>query len=93
VVEDFKAYLTGQKIPFTEEDIAGSREAVERLISEVVLAQVFGEGEAKRRSVAWDPQVQKALSLVGRAEFLLKDPQGFIAGRDGVDKVASAARP
>jgi carboxyl-terminal processing protease len=93
VLEDFKAYLTAQKISFTDPELAGSRDTVTRLITEVVLTQVFGEGESKRRSVAWDPQVQKALALVGRAEFLLKDPQGFIAGRDGEDKVASSARP
>jgi carboxyl-terminal processing protease len=92
VMEDFKAYLGAQKIPYTDEDLAANRETLERLVAEVVLTQVFGEGEAKKRSVAWDPQVQKALSLVSRAEFLLKDPQGFIAAREG-DRVASANRP
>jgi carboxyl-terminal processing protease len=93
VLEDFKAYLTAQKIPFTDEELTASHEVVVRLVTEVVLTQVFGEGEAKRRSVAWDPQVQKALALVGKAEVLLKDPQRFIAERGGEDKVASTARP
>ena len=42
---------------------------------------MFGEGEARRRSMAWDPQVKKALELVPKAELLLKDPQQFIADR------------
>jgi carboxyl-terminal processing protease len=92
VMEDFKSYLGTQKIAFTPEDLAANRETLERIIAEVVLTQVFGEGEAKKRSVAWDPQVQKALGLVSRAEFLLKDPQGFIVAREG-DRVASASRP
>jgi len=90
---DFKAYLTAQKIPYTEADLTGNREAIVQLITEVVLTQVFGEGQAKKRSLAWDPQVQKALGLVGKAETLLKDPQRFIAERDGEDKIASTSRP
>ena len=93
VLADFRAYLTAQKIPFTDADLAENREAVVQLMTEVVLTQAFGEGEAKKRTLTWDPQVQKALSLVGRAETLLKDPQRFIAERDGEGKVASTARP
>jgi carboxyl-terminal processing protease len=93
VLEDFKSYLTTQKIPYTEEELTANRETVGRLITDVVLTQVFGEGEAKKHSVAWDPQVQKALALVGKAELLLKDPQRFIADRDGDGRVASAAHP
>ena len=44
-----------------------------------MLRQVFGEGEARRRSIAWDPQVRKALALVPKAELLLRDPSTFVA--------------
>jgi carboxyl-terminal processing protease len=92
VLADFKAYLTTQKIPFTDSDLGDSREEIVRALTEVVLTQVFGEGEAKKRSIAWDPQVQKALSLVPKAELLLKDPQRFIADHDS-SRVASAPHP
>jgi hypothetical protein len=63
--------------------------------------QVFGEGEARRRSAAWDPQVRKALELIPRAELLLRDPATFVAERERERRVAdgaaglpaSAARP
>jgi hypothetical protein len=42
---------------------------------------VYGEAEARRRTMAWDPQVQKALELAPRAAQLLKDPQQFVAER------------
>ena len=43
--------------------------------------KVFGEGEARRRSLVWDPQVKKGLELVPKSELLLKNPQQFIAER------------
>ena len=52
----------------------------ERQILEEVLRQVFGEGEARRRSMAWDPQVQKALELVAKAELLLQGPAAVHGG-------------
>ena len=52
------------------------------LIEDEVLRQVFGEGEARRRSIAWDPQVKKALELVPKAELLLRDPRTFVAERE-----------
>jgi hypothetical protein len=51
------------------------------MIAEEVLRQAFGEGEARRRSLAWDPQVKKALELIPKAEQLLHEPQRFIADR------------
>ena len=93
VLGDFKKYLQSQKVPFTDAELEQDQQEVTRLITEVVLTQVFGEGEAKRRSVAWDPQVQKALELVGKAELLLKDPQRFIAEREAEGRVASLPRP
>ena len=76
---DFKAYLDARKLKHTPEELAENRVALERLLTEEIMRQVFGEGEARRRSVAWDPQVRKALELVPRAEQLLRDPQQFVA--------------
>ncbi len=88
VLADFKAYLTTRKLAFTPEDIEANRPALERQITEEVLRQVFGEGEARRRSMAWDPQVKKALGLVGKAELLIRDPQKFMAEREAETRVA-----
>ena len=45
---------------------------------------------ARRRTVAWDPQVQKALGLVTKAELLLRDPQAFMAAREAEGRMAVA---
>ena len=78
---DFKSYLDTRKLKYTPEELAANREAIAHQITEQVLLQVFGEGEARRRSMAWDPQVKKALDLVPKSDLLLKDPQKFIAER------------
>ena len=52
-----------------------------RLIEDEVLRQVVSEGEARRRSITWDPQIKKALELMPRAEVLLRDPKTFVAER------------
>ena len=88
---EFRAYLDARKLKYTPEDLVANREAIERLVSEEVLRQVFGEGEARRRSMAWDPQVRKALELIPRAEQLLRNPQQFVAQYAVESRVA--ARP
>jgi carboxyl-terminal processing protease len=81
VLADFKTYLDGRKLRYTPEDLQSNKDVLTRLITEEVLRQSFGEGEARRRSLAWDPQVKKALELIPRAEQLLKAPQSYVAQR------------
>jgi len=90
IIDEFKTYLDSRKLRWTEEEIEANREAIRRQIEEEVLRQVFGEGEARKRSLAWDPQVQRALELVPRAEQLLEDPSGYVAARVRGGQVAKA---
>jgi len=92
VLSEFTAYLDAAKIAHTPEELAEHREDIVRRITEEVLRQSFGEGEARRRTLAWDPQVQKALALVPKAEQLLREPRAFIAAREAEGRLA-AARP
>ena len=76
---DFKSYLDTRKLKYTPEELTANREAIAHQITEQVLLQVFGEGEARRRSMAWDPrQARWTSSQVGPAP---EGPQGFIAER------------
>jgi len=93
VMADFKAYLTTRKLRFTDEDIASNRDQLSRIIAEEVLRQAFGEGEARRRSLSWDPQVTKALDLIPKAEQLLHEPQRFIVDRAAEAPAARTAQP
>jgi carboxyl-terminal processing protease len=90
VFADFTAYLDGRKLHYTAEDLAANHEAIAHLVLEEVLRQVYGEGEARRRTLAWDPQLQKALALVPKAEELLKEPQRFIAEYEAEEKAATS---
>jgi carboxyl-terminal processing protease len=98
VLVDFRAYLDEKKVRYTEAELLEHREELARRLEEQVLLQVFGEGEARRRTAAWDPQVRKALELVPRAELLLQDPKTYVADREREGRIAdatgeAAARP
>jgi carboxyl-terminal processing protease len=87
----FATYLESRELRFTPEQLAENRVMIDRLIDEEVVRQVFGEGAARRRSVKWDPQVQRALELVPRAELLLEDPDTFVAERERERRLADAS--
>jgi carboxyl-terminal processing protease len=91
VLADFRSYLDSRKLRHTPSDLEQNRVAIVRLIEDEVLKQAIGEGEARRRSVSWDPQIQKALELVPRAETLLRDPKTYVAERARERRVAEAA--
>jgi carboxyl-terminal processing protease len=101
MLSDFAAYLVTRKLRHTDAELQENRQDIVRLIDEDILRQVWGEAEARRKSMAWDPQVKKALELVPRAELLLHDPKSFVAqrerdrARDGrlADAAASAPAP
>jgi carboxyl-terminal processing protease len=90
VLADFESYLASRKLRATHADIVENKTAIVELIEDEVLRQVVGEGAAKRRSVAWDPQIKKALELVPRAAVLLNDPKTFIAERAREKHLADA---
>jgi carboxyl-terminal processing protease len=93
VLAEFRTFLEGRKLKYTEEDLGANREALVREITEEVLKQAFGEGAARRRSLAWDPQFQRALELVPKAEQLLKDPQRFVSELEASKRLAAGSRP
>jgi len=91
VLRDFRRYVESRKLRLSDEDFQQNREEIVRNLEEQVLMQVFGEGEARRRTVAWDPQVRKALDLVPRAEMLLRAPGSYVAEREREKRLADAA--
>jgi carboxyl-terminal processing protease len=88
MLDDFRAFLDAQKLQYAPEDLEANREAIARLILEEVLRHTHGEGETRRRIASWDPFIQRAVALAPRAEVLLRDPQRYIAEREGQTKVA-----
>ena len=76
---DLEEVLKKRQIAFEPADIEQNREALRRQMLYEVLLQTYGEGLARERTLAFDPQVQKAVSLVSKAALLLKDPKQYIA--------------
>ncbi len=93
MLADFASYLGSRKLRHTDSDLAENRAEISRRIEEQVALQVFGEGEARRRSLAWDPQVKKALEVVPRAELLLRDPKSYVALRESEGRLADSSGP
>jgi carboxyl-terminal processing protease len=91
VLREFRAHLESRKLRFTDEDFTRDRDEIVRRLEEQVAMQVFGEGDARRRSAAWDPQIGKALALVPRAEMLLQDPKTYVAERERERQLVDAA--
>jgi carboxyl-terminal processing protease len=91
VLAEFRSYLGSRKLRYTQAELDQNREMIVHLVEDEVLRQVFGEGEARRRSLAWDPQVRKALELVPKADLLLRDPRTFVAEREHDRRLADAA--
>ncbi len=90
VLAEFQSYLGSRKLRYSALDLEQNRPAIVRLIEDEVLRQAIGEGEARRRSLTWDPQIRKALDLVPRAEMLLRDPRTFVAERAREKQIADA---
>jgi len=91
VLAEFKGYLDTRKLRYTQADLDDNKVQVVRLIEDEVLRQAIGEGAARRRSMAWDPQIKKALDLIPRADLLLRDPKTYVAERSREKRLADAS--
>ena len=90
VLGEFKGYLDQRKLRYTQAELDENKPTVVHLIEDEVLKQAIGEGQAKRRSITWDPQIKKALELMPRADLLLKDPKTYVAERTREKRMADA---
>ena len=79
VVREFTEFLKAEKIAFDVKEFEASRAEVEAEILEETMRQVFGEGAARLRLYAIDPQLKKAIDSIPMARLLLKDPQRYIS--------------
>jgi carboxyl-terminal processing protease len=71
----FVTFVTAHGIQVRRDDLVDDQQAIAHRIEEEILRQVFGEGEGRRRAVAWDPQVQKALEVMPEARTLVEHPR------------------
>jgi carboxyl-terminal processing protease len=72
VLADFKDFLNKDKIEFTEKEWADNINQIKGNIKQEVFSTVWGADAGYRISIANDPQVQKGLEMLPKAEALLK---------------------
>ena len=70
VVADFKQFLTGENIPWTEKDIADNLDWLKINIKDMIVSSQFGQLQGLRAHADWDPEIQKALSFLPEAQAL-----------------------
>jgi carboxyl-terminal processing protease len=71
MLDDFKEYLRGQKIVFTDQDIKDNVEFIKRRIKQEVFNTAFGLEEGYRVAIQGDTQVLKALDVMPQAKELM----------------------
>ena len=88
VIHEFEAYLTGKQIPWTAKDIGAVRDWIDMSIKSEIFTSVFGQQEGLKVRAAWDPMIDKAISLLPQAEALKTTAQKTIAMKTSADSNA-----
>ncbi len=70
VLADFKKFLTGEGIEYTDADINGVKDWLATCIKEKIFTIQFGQLQGARVRADWDPMVQKALTFLPEAQAL-----------------------
>ncbi len=70
VLADFKKFLTGQGVDWTDADINGVSDWVKARIKKDIVTIQFGQLAGLRTLADWDPMIQKALSYMPEAQAL-----------------------
>jgi carboxyl-terminal processing protease len=90
VIADFKQYLTGESIPWTEKDIADNLDWLKINIKESIVASQFGELQELRVHADWDPQIAKALSYLPEAQALEDNAHKVLAEKSQAHEAQAA---
>lgn len=70
VMQEFKAFLKAQQIDYTDNDINGVSDWLKATIKSDLFKSQFGLTEGSKVTVAWDPQVNKAITFLPEAQTL-----------------------
>jgi carboxyl-terminal processing protease len=70
VMTEFKQYLTGQNIVWTQADLDGVNDWLKARIKDNIVTIQFGQLQGLRIMADWDPMIQKALTYLPEAQAL-----------------------
>jgi carboxyl-terminal processing protease len=80
-LDQFKAYLKTQKIPFTDEEFDSSKDFLKHWIRWEFYFRAFDKETADRAGWKDDPEVQKGIQAMPKAAALLQQVQRVLAER------------
>jgi carboxyl-terminal processing protease len=92
VMMDFRSFLTDQKIPWTEAELAPIQDWLRANIKSEIFIDEFGQTEGLKVRAEADPQVQKAIELLPRAKELADNARRTIAERNSARANAPSNR-
>ena len=81
VLDEFKQFLAGAKIPFTDQDMKDNLDFVKNRIQIQMVGSIYGENEADRIRIAKDPLVLKGLDSMPQAKDLIANAKQYIASK------------
>ncbi len=81
VLQDFRKSLEGDKVPYTEADLAQNNEWVRSNLKSEIFVDAFGQEEGLKVKAETDPQVLKGLDLLPQARQLAESARKIVAER------------
>jgi carboxyl-terminal processing protease len=93
VLADFKQFLTGKNIAWTEKDITENADWLKVNIKEKIVTSQFGQLQGLRTLADWDPEVQKALTFLPEAQALEDNAHKVLAQKAQARGEAPQAQP
>jgi carboxyl-terminal processing protease len=70
VLGEFKKFLAGQNIEFTDGDLSAAGDWLKTRIKEKIVTIAFGQLQGLRTLADWDPEIQKAVTFLPEAQAL-----------------------
>jgi carboxyl-terminal processing protease len=80
-MQEFRKFLEGEKIPFTEADLADNNDWIRSNIKSEIFTDAFGQTEGLKVKEEADPLVLKALELMPKAKALAENARRVVAER------------
>jgi len=90
VMQEFRKFLTDEKVPYTEQELAEVNDWVRSNLKTEIFIDAFGQEEGLKIRAEADPQVQKALDLMGEAKQLAENARKTIAEKNSARAAAMA---
>ncbi len=90
VMQEFRRFLTDEKVPYTEQELAEVNDWVRSNLKTEIFIDAFGQEEGLKVRAEADPQVQKALDLMGEAKQLAENARKTIAEKNSARAAAMA---